>query len=84
MKVQAEISIYPLRTKSVSEAVTEFVEIFKGQDLDVSTSAMSTFAVGEAEQLFAGCEKGFERLAEKYDVVLSMKISNACPEVGHG
>lgn len=84
MKVQAEISIYPLRTKGVGEAVTEFVEILKGQDLEVSTSAMSTFAAGESEQLFTGCEKGFERLAEKYDVVLNMRISNACPETGRG
>ena len=79
MKVQAEISIYPLRTQSLSEPVEEFCRILRDHGLEIKTTAMSTFVSGESRELFKACNEAFEQLVKKYDVVMNMKISNACP-----
>jgi uncharacterized protein YqgV (UPF0045/DUF77 family) len=82
MKVQAEISIYPLRTESLSEAVEEFCRILRNHGLEIKTTTMSTFVRGESRDLFKACDEAFEQLAKKYEVVMNMKISNACPSNG--
>jgi uncharacterized protein YqgV (UPF0045/DUF77 family) len=79
MKVQAEISIYPLRTQSLSKPVEEFCRILRDNGLEIQTTAMSTFIRGESRDLFNACDKAFEQLTKKYEVVMNMKISNACP-----
>ena len=79
MKVQAEISVYPLRTQSLSEPVEKFCKVLRDHGLEVKTTAMSTFVSGESRELFKACNEAFEQLVKKYDVVMNMKISNACP-----
>jgi len=79
MKVQAEISIYPLRTQSLSEPVEEFCRILHEHGLEIKTTAMSTLIRGESRDLFKACDEAFEQLTKKYEVVMNMKISNACP-----
>ncbi len=79
MRIQAEISIYPLRVKSLSEPIEQFCRILCSYGLETKTTAMSTFISGESRDLFKACEKAFEQLTATYDVVVNMKISNACP-----
>ena len=79
MKVQAEISIYPLRTQSLSEPIEEFCRILSAHDLVIKTTAMSTFISGELNDLFKACDAAIEQLTPKYQIVMNMKISNACP-----
>jgi len=42
---------------------------------------MSTFVTGEEPVVFESLQKAFEKLAQRYEIVLTAKISNACPEV---
>lgn len=79
MNVQAEISIYPLRTSSLSEPIEEFCRILRDHDLEIKTTAMSTLIRGQSGDVFKACEKAFEQLTRKYEIVMHMKISNACP-----
>jgi uncharacterized protein YqgV (UPF0045/DUF77 family) len=79
MKVQAEISIYPLRIQSLSEPIGEFCRILRDYDLETTTNAMSTIITGETAELFKASEIAFEQLTQKYQIVMNMKISNACP-----
>ncbi len=79
MKVQAEISIYPLRTQSLSEPIDAFCKILSAYNLTLKTAAMSTFIIGDSKDLFKACDDAFEQLTKKYEVVMNMKISNACP-----
>jgi uncharacterized protein YqgV (UPF0045/DUF77 family) len=79
MKIQAEISIYPLKTKSLSEPINEFCQILENKGLKVETRTMSSFVVEESEAVFKSVQKAFEKLAEKYDLVMDIKVSNACP-----
>jgi len=49
--------------------------------LKVQSGSMSSSVSGECKDLFEAVRIAFEQLAEKYQVVMTAKISNACPEV---
>jgi len=80
MKVQAQVSLYPLRIEILSEPVREFCEMLKSHDLKVDTQSMSTFIVGESDVAFQAMREAFQAMAAKYDVVMVLKVSNACPD----
>ena len=81
MKIQAEISLYPLRQNELTKPIRKFIEVLKNDKLKVRTGAMSSFVTGDSEVVFENLQKAFERLAEECEVVMTAKISNACPEV---
>jgi uncharacterized protein YqgV (UPF0045/DUF77 family) len=79
MKVRAEISVYLLKTTELSSPVGEFCRILKAQGLEVKIGSMGSSVSGECNDLFKAVQEAFEQLAEKYQVVMTAKISNACP-----
>jgi len=79
MKVQAEISLYPLRCSNLTEPIRQFVELLETDKLKVEIGPMSTLVTGDSQIVFENLKKAFERLAEEYKVVMTVKISNACP-----
>jgi len=79
MKVRAEISLYPLKTTELSSPVGEFCRILQAQGLEVQIGPMSSSVSGECKDIFKAVQEAFEQLAAKYQVVLTGKISNACP-----
>jgi len=84
MKVQAEISLYPLRQNELTKPIQQFVRSLENNKLKVELGPMSTLVTGDSQVVFESLQKTFERLAEKYEIVLTAKISNACPEVNKG
>ena len=81
MKVQAEVSLYPLRQNDLNEPIQQFVESLKSNNLKVKTGSMSSVVLGEESIVFQSLQKAFAQATRKYEVVLTAKISNACPEV---
>jgi uncharacterized protein YqgV (UPF0045/DUF77 family) len=81
MKVQAEISLYPLRQKKLAEPIQQFVESLKRDELNIKTGSMSSVISGEESIVFQSLQDAFEHAAQKYEVVLNVKISNACTEI---
>jgi len=81
MKIQAEISLYPLRQNELTKPIRQFIELLENNKLKVEPGPMSTLVTGDSEVVFENLQKAFERLAEEYEVVMTAKISNACPEV---
>ena len=81
MKVQAEISLYPLRCNDLTVPIWQFAELLKANNLKVEIGPMSTLVSGDSQIVFENLKKAFERLAAEYKVVMTVKISNACPEV---
>ncbi|MDD5134115.1 MAG: YkoF family thiamine/hydroxymethylpyrimidine-binding protein [Phycisphaerae bacterium] len=79
MKVQAQVSVYSLKTKSLSEPIDEFCGILKDRGLKVETQTMSSLVTGESDIIFKSVQEAFEQLTQSYQIVMSMKISNACP-----
>ncbi|MFA5658098.1 MAG: YkoF family thiamine/hydroxymethylpyrimidine-binding protein [Oscillospiraceae bacterium] len=80
MKVQVQISIYPLRTETLSEPIGEFCRILKGKGLKVQTQTMDSLVIGESDIVFESVRDAFEQIAEKYNIVMDFKVSNACPK----
>jgi uncharacterized protein YqgV (UPF0045/DUF77 family) len=80
MKVQAQVSIYPLKTESLSLPVDEFCRILRSNGVEVRKEAMSSFITGKSEVIFRSVRQAFEALAHKHDLVIDFKVSNSCPE----
>jgi len=79
MRVQAQVSLYPLRTQKLSGRVEEFCRVLRSHGLHVETGSMSTFITGESKELFDVLREGFEVLAQRNEIVIDCKISNTCP-----
>lgn len=79
MKVQAQVSIYPLKTKALAKPVEEFCRRLRNPGLTVDTHSMSTLIVGESDRVFQAVKQAFQALAADYNIVMDLKVSNACP-----
>ena len=80
MKVQAEVSLYPLRQNDLTKPIQQFVKVMESNNLKVKTGAMSSFVAGDSQAVFENLQKAFEQLAREYEIVMSVKVSNACPD----
>jgi len=80
MKIQAQVSIYPLKTKALAQPVEEFCRRLQNPGLTVDTQSMSTLIVGESDGVFQSVKQAFQALAAEYNVVMDLKVSNACPD----
>jgi len=72
------VSIYPLREDDLASPIRQFVDGLENNGIKVKIGPMSSLIAGESQLLFESMGEQFRRLAEKYDVVLTAKISNAC------
>jgi len=79
MNVQADVSLYPLRRLKLSTPIERFVQRLRNAGLDVRPGAMSTLVAGEAGDVFDILGQAFQELGQEGEVVLVLKISNACP-----
>ena len=80
MNVQAEVSLYPLRTTRVGPAIGRFVDVARARGLTVAPGPMSSRLRGESGAVFSALDAAFSEVAEAGEVVLVLKVSNACPE----
>jgi len=78
MNVEAEVSMYPLRNSDLSKPIGRFLERLEQAGLNLELGSMSSHVVGECADLFRALGDAFEKGAEEGDVVLVMKVSNAC------
>jgi len=81
MKIQAEISLYPLRQNDLTKPIQKFIQALENNKLKVELGPMSTLIAGDSQVVFESLGEAFEQLAKEYEVVMTAKISNACPEV---
>jgi len=81
MKVQAEISLYPLRQNELTKPIQQFVQALESNKLKVELGPMSTLVTGDSQVVFENLQKAFEQAAQRYEIVLTAKISNACPGI---
>jgi len=81
VKIQADVSLYPLRHKDLAEPIRQFVASIKTNNLDVISGSMSSIVSGDSQAVFQALQKAFELSAQTYEIVLTAKISNACPGI---
>ena len=80
MRVQVEVSLYPLRTEKLSEPINAFCRTLIQRGLDVESGPMSTHVSGKSSEVFDALRQAFNEVAQDYQVVLAMRMSNACPD----
>ncbi len=79
MKIQAELSLYPLRIRSYEKTIEAFIEDLSQSGITVIPGAMSTMIAGEEDAVFQCISECYHRAACSGDVVLKATFSNACP-----
>lgn len=79
MIVQAEVSLYPLKTEAVKEAIEGFIVDLEKRRLRVEPGPMSTQVIGEMQETLTAICEAFANVAEHHQAVLLLKASNACP-----
>lgn len=79
MRIQAELSLYPLREFQLGTQIDAFIDTIRRDGITISIGTMSTLISGEREMVFAAVADGFARVSDHCDVVLHVTYSNACP-----
>ncbi|MFW6106868.1 MAG: YkoF family thiamine/hydroxymethylpyrimidine-binding protein [bacterium] len=79
MNVQAEISLYPLRTDNLGHAIGRFLKALNAAGLTMQPGNMSSTVSGDVNAVFSTMGTAFAIAAEDSQVVLIIKVSNACP-----
>ena len=81
MNIQAELSLYPLKTERIDTAISRFIEQLEAGGLKPEVGAMSTVVRGECHRVFSAVERAFDACGSEGDIVLVFKAGNACPSV---
>ena len=82
MRIQVEVSIYPLMTEDIKTVIHQFCTELQRDAHEVYVGQMSTFISGESDSIFPRIQRAFEMTANAHNVVMTLKCSNACPETG--
>ncbi|MBN2438235.1 MAG: thiamine-binding protein [Deltaproteobacteria bacterium] len=80
MKIQAELSLYPLKTDLIENVVRNFIKELSKSGVSIVPGQMSTLVAGENEEVFRVVGECFENVCRTDKVVLIVQFSNACPE----
>ena len=79
MKVEAEVSLYPLTEETLEHPVHDFLDVLKSHGCEAELGPMSLVVKGESAQVFEAFRLGYEQAAQKSGCVLIIKACNACP-----
>lgn len=80
--ISAQVSLYPLRVKSLSPFINEAWNIFNGLGLRVFPGSMSTVISGSDKLVWKALRDAFSACAIHGELVMTVTISNACPVPG--
>lgn len=76
MKIQAEISVYPLGQHDLTAQIENFVRWLECPGLTLEIGPLSTLVTGESTVLFDALEQAYALIAENGRCVLLVKIIN--------
>ena len=79
MTIQAEISLYTLGEKSQLPAINDLINVLIKHGIEIEPGRMSSIISGDASILFPALQEAFETVSEDSQIVMTLKISNACP-----
>jgi uncharacterized protein YqgV (UPF0045/DUF77 family) len=79
MKIQAELSLYPLKTKELAPSIEAFLRALARRGISIDPGPMSTVVSGESGILFPAISGSFKKVAELNEILLIAKFSDACP-----
>jgi uncharacterized protein YqgV (UPF0045/DUF77 family) len=74
-----QVSVYPLRQTSISDAISKALVAFRASSVDVHPGAMSTVIIGSEDAVFTALREGYCAAAAQGEMVMIATLSNACP-----
>jgi uncharacterized protein YqgV (UPF0045/DUF77 family) len=77
MKVQAQVSVYPLRQEHLTPAIDIVDGALTAHRLEHEVGPLSTFVSGDSNELFTALREAFDRDASRGDLVMSVTIAKA-------
>lgn len=80
MKIQVEISLYPLRIRHLSGVLKKFTDALAAEGLAPKIGGMSTLLQGESSAVFAAVARAFEICGASNSLMLLLKAGNDCPD----
>lgn len=78
--IGAQISIYPLREKTISDTLNIFWEELNKRNIKYEINSFATILWAEEDELFELLNQTYKKLSSK-SVVMVVTISNVCPKV---
>ncbi len=73
-----QVSIYPLREKSLSPALNKFWDKLEERKLKFEVNSFSTIIWGEEDEIFDFLKEVWKEIAEDRSIVMVVTLSNAC------
>ncbi|WP_457556830.1 YkoF family thiamine/hydroxymethylpyrimidine-binding protein [Candidatus Harpocratesius sp.] len=80
MNISAEFAFYPLGLKNFKEIVNLVIGDLSNDNLQIIYTPISTILYGESEKIIEIIKKIINVYFTKYQAVLEVKFSNACPK----
>ena len=78
--ISAQLSLYPLGQPDLSPAIQAVLDVLDVRGLRYQVGAMSTVTWGDDRAVFAALQEGFAAAVEYGPAVMTIAVSNACPE----
>ncbi|MCX7847879.1 MAG: Ykof family thiamine-binding protein [bacterium] len=76
MRVQAEVSWYPLKALDVTREIQAFVDALRATGVEVELGALSALVRGDSEAVFDALKTAFHARAQSGTVVMLVKYVN--------
>lgn len=76
MRVQAEVSFYPLKTQDVTREIVAFVETLRGHGVEVELGPLSALIRGEAAAVFDVLKQAYQARAQAGTAAMVVKYVN--------
>ena len=76
MKIQAELSLYPLFQQDVVPVVNNYIDHLKEYDIKTDVGERSTHITGELEEVFKATKSAYEKVSGNNKCVLVAKFLN--------
>ncbi len=73
-----QVSIYPLREKSLSPALNKFWDKLEERKLKFEVNSFSTIIWGEEDEIFDFLKEVWKEIAEDKSIIMVVTLSNAC------
>lgn len=79
MKVELEVSLYPLTKEYLERPVQDFTELLEKHGCAVEHTPLSSIVKGESAKVFEALRLGYEQAVQKSGCALIVKACSVCP-----
>ena len=79
MTIQAEISLYPLKTLDLTPVIVSFLHEIESHGLQIEYGRLSSLVSGDSSVVFPALQAAYEHCCDSSKAVLCLKITNTAP-----